>query len=89
MNFDYTVNLDDDFYKYINNKWIEKSIIPDDNMIWNVFNELKETNLNKIYSLLNKHINTTDEEIRKVMILFKQLQDNINQKDFVKNTLKK
>jgi len=90
MNFDYDISLDEDFYKHVNNKWITESIIPDDNMIWNNFNVLQETNLKKTHDLLNKYIDTKNEEYVKIMILFKQLQDaKMNNMKTVNNCIKK
>jgi predicted metalloendopeptidase len=55
--------------------WINKSVIPDDNMIWNVFNELKEQNLLKTQDVINKHIHTNDIQLKKVITLYKQCND--------------
>ena len=50
----------DDFYHHVNTTWITKSTIPDDNMIWNVFRELNDINLEKLKQLLK---NPTDNKI--------------------------
>ena len=44
----------DDFYHHVNTSWINKSTIPDDNMIWNVFRELNDVNLEKLKQLLKE-----------------------------------
>ncbi len=46
-NMDTSVSPADDFFKYVNGKWLENTKIPDDQGSWGSFNELRENN-NKI-----------------------------------------
>ena len=64
----------DDFYNHVNMNWINKSSIPSDNMMWNVFNELNENNMEKIHHLINflKKSNNIDTDFMKVIVLYNQ-----------------
>ena len=42
-----------DFYNYVNSDWINKNPIPHDHTRWSVFNELDESNKNKVKDLLD------------------------------------
>lgn len=46
-NMDTSVSPAEDFFKYVNGKWLENTKIPDDQGRWGSFNELRENN-NKI-----------------------------------------
>ena len=46
-------NPADDFFKYVNNKWINENKIPNDMSSWGIFNSLSESNTNKIKDILN------------------------------------
>ena len=50
----------DDFYHHVNTNWINNSSIPDDNMIWNVFRELNDINIEKLKQLLKEPNNKID-----------------------------
>jgi len=63
------ISPSDDFYNYVNSNWIDKSDIPDDNNIWNVFKELYEDNYTKIHKLLT----SSNNKYNKVYLLYTQL----------------
>jgi len=60
------IKPNDDFYHHVNTTWINKSAIPDDNMIWNVFRELNDVNLEKLKQLLK------EPKDNRIDILYKQ-----------------
>lgn len=47
------VSYKDDFYKKINSKWINSTILPSGESRWSTFNILQEDNLNKIKNILD------------------------------------
>ena len=65
----------DSFYRYVNENWITNTSIPDDERRWGAFNELSEDNLNKIDSLFQENIESTDSEIRKLLVLYNQIKN--------------
>lgn len=69
FNLDIQIKHDDDFYHHVNMEWINRSDIPHDNMMWNVFHELYEDNLLKIKKMLSSN---KDNEYSKVIILYNQ-----------------
>jgi putative endopeptidase len=72
FDLDNTIKPDEDFYQHVNMKWLNKTTIPDDNMIWNVFNELNEDNLLKSKDMLEKNKKTTDLNFIKLITLYNQ-----------------
>ncbi len=59
-NMDTSVSPADDFFKYVNGKWLENTKIPDDQGRWGSFNELRENN-NKIVLEVLKGAASNDE----------------------------
>ena len=53
----------EDFYQHVNHNWLDKNIIPDDNMLWNVFNELSNENFAKVSTLIKE---TDDDRIKTI-----------------------
>ncbi len=59
-NMDTSVSPADDFFKYVNGKWLEDTKIPDDQGRWGSFNELRESN-NEIVLEVLKGAASNDE----------------------------
>lgn len=78
FNLDTSITPNNDFYHHVNMNWISTNTIPDDNMIWNVFHELNESNLLKIKKMLTDN---SEKEYDKVIVLYKQSNDLINTKN--------
>jgi putative endopeptidase len=53
-NMDSTYSPADDFFMFVNGKWVEKTAIPDDQGRWGSFNELRETNNEVVLNVLEK-----------------------------------
>lgn len=49
---DSSYRLEDDFYKYVNNKWLEKTELPATKPAWGVFTELSEENQEYLKNLV-------------------------------------
>lgn len=52
--FDKSIRPQDDFFKYVNGGWIDKTNIPSDQGRWAAFSELNENNLAIVLDLLKK-----------------------------------
>lgn len=78
-NIDKNVRPQDDFYKFVNGKWLENNSIPDDETSWGSFNQLrKATNVNSLLILKkasksDAYANGTDQ--RKALDLFQSIMD--------------
>jgi len=53
-NMDKSVKAGNDFYKFVNGKWIERTPIPDDKSIYSVFNELDDKNKEDLQTLIRE-----------------------------------
>ncbi|TCO04427.1 M13 family metallopeptidase [Natronoflexus pectinivorans] len=51
-NMDITVNPGDDFYRFVNNGWLQNNPLPDDYSRYGAFEQLNEENEQKLYDLL-------------------------------------
>ena len=51
-NMDSTINPADDFFRFVNGKWLDKTEIPGDQGRWGSFNELREENNEVVLSVL-------------------------------------
>ena len=71
-----------DFYKYVNDKWIKNNPIPSDFQRWSVFNQLNENNRDKVKELLEGLSYSSNNEYNSLKILFDQglNTDEINSK---------
>ena len=81
MNIDMKVKPNDDFFRYVNGTWLDKTEIPSDRTSWGSFNELlkktdkdamdilKEASRNPIYK--------TDTDQGKAINLFKSILDTV------------
>jgi putative endopeptidase len=53
-NIDSTVRPADDFYSFVNGKWLKNTAIPESESRWGSFDELKEKNLKKLKTILEE-----------------------------------
>jgi len=53
-NFDHSVRPQDDFFRFVNGKWLAKTQIPADASSWGAFNELTEKSRNAIHGILEE-----------------------------------
>ncbi|GGF19827.1 M13 family metallopeptidase [Echinicola rosea] len=56
-NMDSTIRPQDDFFGFVNGKWIEKTEIPGDQGRWGSFNELREFNNEAVLTVLEEAMN--------------------------------
>ena len=61
-----------DFYKYVNNEWMEKNDIPLDLQRWSVFNQLAEENRKKVKELLDGLSYSSNNEFNSLKTLYDQ-----------------
>lgn len=61
-NFDFSVKPGDDFYKYVNGRWIDNIEIPDDKVSYGVFDILRENRDKNVKELLDKVSNISNAE---------------------------
>ncbi len=55
-NIDPTVKPTDDFFKYVNGKWLDRTKIPDDRTSWGSFNELRKKTSDDVLVILDQAI---------------------------------
>ncbi|MDP5008151.1 MAG: M13 family peptidase, partial [Glaciimonas sp.] len=53
-NINAVVRPQDDFYEYVNGKWLAKTEIPADKSSWGAFNELRESALTDLHTIVDK-----------------------------------
>ncbi len=53
QNVDSSVRAQDDFYSYVNGKWLKSTEIPADKSRWGAFNELDENSTNQLHSIID------------------------------------
>lgn len=76
-----------DFYNFINESWLNKVEIPDDYQRWGTFQELEKNNFLKIKKLLEDDNQFKNENFKKVILLYHQL-NNINMRTSKENFVK-
>lgn len=59
-NMDTEVRPNDDFFRYVNGKWLDKTEIPDDQTSWGGFNQLRKKTDADVLTILNKAIEERD-----------------------------
>ncbi|MBC7750906.1 MAG: M13 family peptidase [Candidatus Saccharibacteria bacterium] len=59
-NMDDNVRAQDDFYTYVNGKWLKNTDIPADKSSWGSFNELAEKSLNQLHSIIDTETQKKD-----------------------------
>ena len=74
LNFSLSNSIEpvNDFYKYVNNEWMEKNDIPLDLQRWSVFNQLAEENLKKVKYLLDYLSYSSNNEFNSLKTLYDQ-----------------
>ena len=55
-NMDTNVKPNDDFFRYVNGSWLDKTEIPDDQTSWGGFNQLRKKTDADVLGILNKAI---------------------------------
>jgi putative endopeptidase len=60
VNRDTTVKPSEDFFKYVNGGWINRTVIPADRGIWGAFNELRDHNNTIALEVLQKAARSND-----------------------------
>lgn len=83
---DTTVSPQDDFFRYVNGKWVDSTDIPDEYTTWGSFNELRKNTDSSSLALLEKA--TNDENLdassdqAKAVFLYQSIMDTVarNQK---------
>src|SRR3954464_16018924 len=53
-NFDRTVRPQDDFFRFVNGSWLQRTQIPADASSWGAFNELTETSRVAIHQIVEE-----------------------------------
>jgi putative endopeptidase len=53
-NFDRSVRPQDDLFRFVNGRWIDKTEIPDDASSWGAFNELREGSRQATYAIVEE-----------------------------------
>lgn len=82
---DNTINPKDDFYKYVNGKWLEENVIPEDRTRWGSFSELRKKTDDDALGILksvmsdNKDLSTIEiipgSDQEKAVQLFETIMD--------------
>lgn len=65
-------NLKDDFYSYVNSKWLSETVIPSDKSRYGTFNILDDNTKDKLKKIIEEAINNKDTNYKKIGILYKQ-----------------
>lgn len=55
-NMDNTVSPSEDFFRYVNGSWVDKTEIPADRTSWGSFNELRKKTDSEVLTIMNKAI---------------------------------
>lgn len=80
-NMDTSVSPKEDFYKYVNGKWIETNTIPDDETRWGGFGVLRKSTRKDVLEILNtsKELGTYTEgsDQQKALLIFESELDTI------------
>ena len=80
-NMDTSISPKDDFYKYVNGKWLETNAIPDDESRWGGFGVLRKSTRQDVLSILNtsKELGTYKEgsDQQKALLIFESELDTI------------
>lgn len=80
-NMDTSVSPKDDFYKYVNGKWLETNTIPDDETRWGGFGVLRKSTRQDVLNILNtsKELGTYTEgsDQQKALLIFESELDTI------------
>ncbi|MCT4629549.1 M13 family metallopeptidase [Winogradskyella sp.] len=80
-NMDTSVSPKEDFYKYVNGKWVETNTIPDDETRWGGFGVLRKSTRDDVLAILNtskelgKYKDGTDQ--KKALLIFESELDTV------------
>ena len=79
---DTTVSPREDFFRFVNGRWLDSTTIPEDKTVWGSFNELREKTDADVLALLeNAASNDTldpDSDQAKAVILYKSIMDTVS-----------
>ncbi|WP_375239858.1 M13 family metallopeptidase [Aurantibacter sp.] len=101
INLDYmdkTVKPNDDFFKYVNGKWLENNEIPDDRSRWGSFDELRQMTDEDALSILKSAMGTNNDlekinvipgsDQEKAVFLFQTIMDTVSRNNQGINPIK-
>lgn len=80
-NMDQSVRPQDDFYNFVNGKWMQKAKVPADRGRWGSFDQLREKNDEVSLKILNKLLSqefTPGSDEKKVADLYQSFMDTIS-----------
>ena len=91
-NMDTTVKPNDDFFRYVNGSWVDKTEIPADRTIWGSFHELRKQTDSDVLAILNEAIEqgelpklkdaegnlTVDSDQQKAVNYFESIMDTVS-----------
>jgi endothelin-converting enzyme/putative endopeptidase len=66
------VNLKDDFYSFVNDKWLSETMIPSDKSRYGTFNILDDMTKDKLKKLIEDAIMHKDKNYKKIGVLYNQ-----------------
>ena len=76
---DTSVRPQDDFYRYTNGAWLEKTAIPADKSRWGSFDELRETALENLHAIMKEVVAQKGKgagtEVQKIADLYESFMD--------------
>src|SRR5680860_915048 len=82
---DTTVNPQDDFFMYVNGKWVDSTEIPDEYTTWGSFNELRKKTDADALSLLEKASNNKEldasSDQAKAVFLYQSIMDTLTRNE--------
>ena len=71
---DDTVRLQDDFFTFVNGKWLKETEIPEDKARWGSFIILNEKSINDVKGLLESN-DFNDDDFNKIKKFYKEGMD--------------
>lgn len=84
-NMDLSVKPSQDFFKYVNGKWLENTEIPGDRSRWGSFDELRKTSSENVLAVLNEagtnSIYTKDTDQYKAAAFYKSALDTMRRNE--------
>jgi len=94
---DKSVKPSDNFFRYVNGSWLDKTEIPNDKTRWGSFDELRQKTDNDVLALLKESVNNKKLDPKsdqaKAIIVYKTYLDSVSRNKFginpIKTTLKK
>ena len=80
-NMDTTVAPQQDFFRFVNGRWLDTNEIPEDKTVWGSFNELREQTDKDALALLEGAVNSEDldasSDQAKAVYLYKTIMDTV------------